>query len=84
MLWLSFFYFTGKWRNCFICKIRSSSWVLHSYSVRNGRLTHLRELKQPLELPSCGLSLNGHLAILLVKLIMEAGLKGYRIGGVEF
>lgn len=47
------------------------------------RLTHLRELKQPLELPSCGSVFkrpNGYFA---GALIAEANLKGYRIGGVE-
>ncbi|MGT2741732.1 UDP-N-acetylmuramate dehydrogenase [Streptococcus plurextorum] len=47
------------------------------------RLTHLRELKQPLELPSCGSVFKrppGHFA---GALITEAGLKGYRVGGVE-
>lgn len=47
------------------------------------RLTHLRELKQPLEYPSCGSVFQrppGHFA---GQLISEADLKGYRIGGVE-
>ena len=47
------------------------------------RLTHLRELKQPLEYPSCGSVFKrppGHFA---GQLISEADLKGYRIGGVE-
>ena len=47
------------------------------------RLNHLRELKQPLEYPSCGSVFKrppGHFA---GQLIMEANLRGHRIGGVE-
>ena len=47
------------------------------------RLTYLRELKQPLEYPSCGSVFKrppGHFA---GQLISEADLKGQRIGGVE-
>ncbi|ELY5748655.1 UDP-N-acetylmuramate dehydrogenase [Streptococcus iniae] len=47
------------------------------------QLNNLRQLKQPLEYPSCGSVFKrppGHFA---GQLIMEADLKGYRIGGVE-
>jgi UDP-N-acetylmuramate dehydrogenase len=47
------------------------------------RLNHLRELKQPLEYPSCGSVFKrpaGHFA---GQLIQEAGMQGHRIGGVE-
>jgi UDP-N-acetylenolpyruvoylglucosamine reductase len=46
-------------------------------------LTYLRELKQPLEYPSCGSVFKrppGHFA---GKLIQDSGLQGTRIGGVE-
>lgn len=47
------------------------------------RLTYLRQLKQPLEYPSCGSVFKrppGHYA---GKLIQESGLQGMRMGGVE-
>ncbi|WP_218666258.1 UDP-N-acetylmuramate dehydrogenase [Streptococcus dysgalactiae] len=52
-------------------------------SQEMNRLNHLRQLKQPLEIPSCGSVFKrppGHFA---GQLIMEANLKGHRVGGVE-
>ncbi|QGH01963.1 UDP-N-acetylmuramate dehydrogenase [Streptococcus dysgalactiae] len=52
-------------------------------SQEMNRLNHLRQLKQPLEFPSCGSVFKrppGHFA---GQLIMEANLKGHRVGGVE-
>ena len=47
------------------------------------RLTHLRELKQPLEYPSCGSVFKRPVDHFAGQFISEAGLKGHRIGGVE-
>ena len=46
------------------------------------RLTHLREMKQPLEYPSCGSVFKRPVGHFAGQLISEAGLKGHRIGGV--
>ncbi|MFC3931578.1 UDP-N-acetylmuramate dehydrogenase [Streptococcus dentapri] len=47
------------------------------------RLNHLRQLKQPLEYPSCGSVFKRPVNHFAGQLIMEAGLMGHRIGGVE-
>ncbi len=52
-------------------------------SQEMNRLTHLRELKQPLEYPSCGSVFKRPVGHFAGQLISEADLKGYRIGGVE-
>ncbi|WP_370637561.1 UDP-N-acetylmuramate dehydrogenase [Salinicoccus sp. ID82-1] len=46
-------------------------------------LTERRETKQPLEFPSCGSVFQRPPGNFAGKLIQEAGLQGYRIGGVE-
>lgn len=47
------------------------------------RLTSLRELKQPLEYPSCGSVFKRPPGYFAGKLIQDSGLQGTRIGGVE-
>lgn len=47
------------------------------------RLTALREEKQPLEYPSCGSVFKRPVGYYTGKLIQDAGLQGYRIGGAE-
>ena len=46
-------------------------------------LTHLRQSKQPLEYPSCGSVFKRPPGYFTGKLIQDAGLQGYRIGGAE-
>jgi UDP-N-acetylmuramate dehydrogenase len=47
------------------------------------RLTHLRELKQPLEFPSCGSVFKRPVGYFAGQLIQDAGLQGHQIGGVQ-
>lgn len=47
------------------------------------RLTHLRQLKQPLEYPSCGSVFKRPVGHFAGQLISEAGLQGVRVGGIE-
>jgi UDP-N-acetylmuramate dehydrogenase len=46
------------------------------------RLTQLRQLKQPLELPSCGSVFKRPAGYFAGQLIQDAGLQGHQIGGV--
>lgn len=61
--------------------LKPGDYVLISQEMN--RLTHLRELKQPLELPSCGSVFKRPMGHFAGQLISEAGLKGYSVGGVE-
>lgn len=47
------------------------------------RLAHLRELKQPLEYPSCGSVFKRPVGHFAGQLIQEAGLQGHQIGDVQ-
>ena len=47
------------------------------------RLNYLRQLKQPLEYPSCGSVFKRPIGYFAGQLIMDANLNGHRIGGVE-
>ncbi|MBR6896471.1 MAG: UDP-N-acetylmuramate dehydrogenase [Lactococcus sp.] len=47
------------------------------------RLTHLRELKQPLEYPSCGSVFKRPVGYFAGQLIQDANLQGHQIGGVQ-
>ncbi|MCS4487758.1 UDP-N-acetylmuramate dehydrogenase [Streptococcus sciuri] len=47
------------------------------------RLTYLRQLKQPLEYPSCGSVFKRPVGHFAGHLISEAGLQGLRVGGIE-
>ena len=46
-------------------------------------LTHLRQSKQPLEYPSCGSVFKRPEGYFAGKLIQDAGLQGYQVGGAQ-
>ncbi|AMB94631.1 UDP-N-acetylenolpyruvoylglucosamine reductase [Aerococcus sp. HMSC23C02] len=50
---------------------------------RMAELTHLRESKQPLDLPSCGSVFKRPEGHYTGQLIQEAGLQGYTVGGAQ-
>ncbi|MDR1521578.1 MAG: UDP-N-acetylmuramate dehydrogenase [Streptococcaceae bacterium] len=51
--------------------------------ARMDELTHFRQLKQPLEYPSCGCVFKRPTGFFTGKLIQDAGLKGFKLGGVQ-
>lgn len=51
--------------------------------AKMAELTELRQSKQPLEYPSCGSVFKRPTGYFTGKLIQDAGLQGYRIGGAE-
>jgi UDP-N-acetylmuramate dehydrogenase len=50
---------------------------------RVAELTHLRQSKQPLEYPSCGSVFKRPEGYFAGKLIQDAGLQGYQVGGAQ-
>jgi UDP-N-acetylmuramate dehydrogenase len=55
----------------------------HLIKAEIARLTHLRELKQPLDYPSCGSVFKRPVGYFAGQLIHDAGLQGHQIGGVQ-
>ena len=62
---------------------RLAEGVQEEIDQKVAELTHLRESKQPLEYPSCGSVFKRPQGHFTGKLIQDAGLQGYQIGGVQ-
>lgn len=67
----------------FSAKFSLSSGDYEVIKSEMARLTHLRELKQPLEFPSCGSVFKRPVGYFAGQLIQDAGLQGHQIGGVQ-
>lgn len=65
------------------CKIKLTKGNIEDIANKMKENMEARSAKQPINLPSAGSTFKREEGIIVAKLIDEAGLKGYRIGGAE-